>query len=298
MLYDCAVIGGGPAGLNAALILGRGRKEVILFDDDTPRNAVTRESHNFITRDGIHPAEFKKAAYEDLNKYPTISVQRNQVVDIVQTASYFQIQTEIGQVFEAQRIVLATGLKDILPEIEGIHQFYGKSLFGCPYCDGWELKDLPLVYIAAYPHAFNSVKMVSNWSKDIVVCTNGQASISPQAKTILSQKNIPVVEDEILRLQGEDGQLKSIQFKNGKELSREAGFISHKLQQASPFAGRLELESNGMGGIRIDPYGRTSRKGVYAAGDCAGGMPQQIVAAAEGSKAAVSVLSDYVAENF
>ncbi|MFD1066556.1 NAD(P)/FAD-dependent oxidoreductase [Oceanobacillus locisalsi] len=298
MLYDCAVIGGGPAGLNASLILGRGRQQVILFDDDTPRNAVTQESHNFISRDGVHPAEFKKASYEDLNKYPTISVQRNHVVDIVPTASYFQIQTEKGQQYEAQRIILTTGLKDILPEIEGMHQFYGTSLFGCPYCDGWELKDLPLVYIAAYPHAFNSIKMVSNWSKDIVVCTNGKETISPQEKAILSQKNIQVIEDEILRLQGEGGQLKSIQFKNGNELHRQAGFISYKLQQAAPFAGRLDLESNGMGGIKIDPYGRTSRKGVYAAGDNAGGLPQQIVAAAEGSKAAISVLSDHVAETF
>ncbi|WP_080873544.1 NAD(P)/FAD-dependent oxidoreductase [Oceanobacillus timonensis] len=298
MLYDCAVIGGGPAGLNASLVLGRGRKEVILLDDGAPRNAVTQGSHNFITRDGIKPVEFRKAAHADLRKYPGISIQKERVSDIVQNDTVFRIQTERGQDYEAQTIILATGLKDILPEIEGIHDFYGTSLFACPFCDGWELKNIPLVYIADGAHSFHGIKMISNWNRDMVVCTNGKESLSAEERDILTQKQIKVIDDEILRLQGDNGQLKTIQFKNGKELHKEAGFVSSNMEQASPFAKRLGLELNDMGGIKTDSQGRTSVKGIYAGGDTASGPPQLVIAASEGSKAAIGVISDFVEDTF
>lgn len=298
MLYDCAIIGGGPAGLNAALVLGRARKEVLLFDDNTPRNAVTQESHNFITRDGIKPADFRKAAHADLKKYPSISLQKERVLDIIQNPSSFHIQTESGQGYEAKKIILATGMKDILPDIEGIHDVFGTSLFGCPFCDGWELKDIPLVYIADQKHAFHDVRMLSNWNRDIVICTNGKEIFSSEEKDILAQKQFQVVEDEILRLERENGQLKSVQFKNGNSLHREAGFVAHDMQQATPFAERLGLELNDLGGIKIDSHNRTSLKGVYACGDSTFALFQLVIAASEGSKAAISVISDFVDEMF
>ncbi|GEN89033.1 NAD(P)/FAD-dependent oxidoreductase [Oceanobacillus sojae] len=298
MLYDCAVIGGGPAGLNASLVLGRGRKEVILLDDDAPRNAVTQESHNFITRDGIEPVEFRKAAYADLKKYPGIVIQKERVTDINPADAVFHIQTEAGKNYEAKTIILSTGLKDVLPDIEGIHNFYGTSLFSCPFCDGWELKDTPLIFIADGAFSFHGVKMVSNWNKNIVICTNGKESLSPEQRDILAKKQIEVIDDEILRLQGENGQLKTVQFKNGKELHKEAGFISAKMEQAAPFAERLGLELTDMGGIKTDPYGRTSIKGIYAGGDNAAGPPQLVIAASEGSKAAIGVITDFVEETF
>ncbi|WP_066186478.1 MULTISPECIES: NAD(P)/FAD-dependent oxidoreductase [Gracilibacillus] len=298
MLYDCAVIGGGPAGLNASLVLARGKKTVLLLDDGTPRNAVTQESHNFITRDGIQPADFRKAAHADLNKYDAISYQKKRVNDIIPSEDVFSIRTNDDQEYRVKTMILATGLKDVLPDIEGIHDVYGTSLFACPFCDGWELKDTPLVYIAERGPVFHGVKMFSNWNKDIVVCTNGKETLSTEEKEILAQKQIQVLEDEILRLQSENGQLKKIQFKNGKELEREAGFVSYDMQQAAPFAERLGLEMNEMGGIQTDSYGRTSIKGIYAAGDNASGPPQLIIAASEGNKAAIGVISDFVEDSF
>ncbi|GIO17416.1 pyridine nucleotide-disulfide oxidoreductase [Oceanobacillus oncorhynchi subsp. incaldanensis] len=298
MVYDCVVIGGGPAGLNASLALGRGKKEVILLDDDAPRNAVTQESHNFITRDGVKPAEFREAAHADLKKYSNIVIQKDRVTNIDSAASPFRIHTETGKDYKAKTIILATGLKDVLPEIQGIHDFYGKSLFACPFCDGWELKDTPLVYIADGEFSFHGIKMISNWNKDIVVCTNGKESFSTEERDILAQKQFEVIDDEILRLQGENGQLKTILFKNGNELYKEAGFVSFKMEQAAPFAERLGLELNDMGGIKTDSQGRTSIKGIYAGGDTASGPPQLIIAASEGSKAAIGVISDFVEETF
>lgn len=297
MLYDCAVIGGGPAGLTASLMIGRGRKEVILFDDNKPRNAVTQESHNFITRDGIKPAEFREAAHKDLKKYPTISIQKDRVSNIQSSSSSFHIQTEAGGDYEAKKVILATGMKDILPQIEGIHDVYGSSIFPCTFCDGWELKDIPLVFIAEGEHIFQEVKMISNWNNDIVVCTNGKDNLTTDEKDILAQKQIEVIEMEISQLQKKDGKLKAIQFKNGRELHREAGFVSYKLRQAVPFAERLGLEMNDMG-IKTDPYGRTNIKGIYACGDNAASSFQLIIAASEGSKTAIGVISDFVEETF
>ncbi|WP_318247637.1 NAD(P)/FAD-dependent oxidoreductase [Bacillus infantis] len=140
MILDCAVIGGGPAGLNAALVLGRSRRKTILFDDNKPRNAVTSESHGFITRDGIHPQEFKRIAQGELSKYPNVRLERQRVHRINKENNLFQVETENAEVYSAKKIIIATGFKEILPDIPKAKEFYGQSLFGCPYCDGWELK--------------------------------------------------------------------------------------------------------------------------------------------------------------
>jgi thioredoxin reductase len=139
MIVDCAIIGGGPAGLNAALVLGRARRRVLVFDDNHPRNAVTQESHGFVTRDGVKPHEFRAIAHQELRKYPSVDVQHVRVTAIRKASDAFAITTEKGDVFSAKTVLLATGLKEILPPIDGLHDYYGKSVFCCPYCDGWEL---------------------------------------------------------------------------------------------------------------------------------------------------------------
>jgi thioredoxin reductase len=139
MIVDCAIIGGGPAGLNAALVLGRARRRVLVFDENHPRNAVTQESHGFVTRDGVKPHEFRAMAHQELSKYPSVEMQLVRVTAIRKASDAFAITTEKGDVFSAKTVLLATGLKEILPPIDGLHDYYGKSVFCCPYCDGWEL---------------------------------------------------------------------------------------------------------------------------------------------------------------
>jgi thioredoxin reductase len=145
-VLDCAIIGGGPAGLNAALILGRARRNVLLFDNDNPRNAVTQESHGFITRDGIKPKEFREIAQKELGKYPSVVYLKREVTSIIKNTE-FELVTSEREKYYSKTIIISTGLKDILPNIESISDFYGKSLFHCPYCDGWELRDKPLAVI-------------------------------------------------------------------------------------------------------------------------------------------------------
>ena len=299
MSIDCAIIGGGPAGLNAALVLGRARRTVLVFDDNQPRNAVTQESHGFLTRDGVKPDEFRTLAHQDISKYPSVEIQHVRVTAIRHADASFEITTEKGDLLSAKTVLLATGLKELLPTIDGLHDYYGKSVFCCPYCDGWELRERPLVVISEGPHTFNLVKVVWNWSHDLLLCTNGHQLLTREQQETLRQKGIQVVEDRITALVGKHGQLERIVFATQEEKSREGGFVAPQLLQASPFGEVLGCEMNVMGGIVTDPFGRTTVPGVYAAGDASVVVPAQlIIAAAEGSRAAAGVNTDLTERAF
>ncbi|SDK36726.1 NAD(P)/FAD-dependent oxidoreductase [Sediminibacillus albus] len=299
MLLDCVIVGGGPAGLNASLVLARANKKIVLFDEDKPRNAVTYESHGFITRDRIKPSEFKRLAKEELKEYPSLEIRHQRVTAIQKQDGFFLVQADDGISYRTRKVILATGLKDILPDIEGIYDMYGTSLFSCPFCDGWELRDRPLVVIAEDERAMHLAKMIFNWSKDLVVCTNGKTLFSKEQNELLTKKNIIVVEDEIESLQGDKGQLKKIRFKNGKEIEREGGFVASKLKQASALAESLGCAMSEMGGIETDDFGRTEVEGLFASGDNSIVAPAQlIIAASEGSKAAIAVVAELVNEDF
>jgi len=299
MIVDCAIIGAGPAGLNAALVLGRARRRVLVFDDNQPRNAVTQESHGFLTRDGVKPYEFRAIAHQEISKYPSVDMQQVRVTSIRHADASFEITTEQGDLFSAKTVLLATGLKEILPPIEGLHDYYGKSVFCCPYCDGWELRDRPLVVISEGPQTFHLVKVVWNWSHDLLVCTNGHQVLTEEQRETLRKKGIEVVEDRITALVGKQGQLERMVFATQEERARRGGFVAPQLLQASPFGEELGCEMNAMGGIVTDSFGRTTVPGVYAAGDASLVVPAQlIIAAAEGSRAAAGVNTDLTERAF
>ncbi|MBW7477082.1 NAD(P)/FAD-dependent oxidoreductase [Paenibacillus oenotherae] len=297
MVYDCVIIGGGPAGLNAALVLGRARRSTLLIDSSKPRNAVTHASHGFITRDGVKPAEFRAIAHEELSQYPTVRRLEGEVAGLSSTESGFQVETAEGEKFAAGKLILATGLKETFPAIEGFHDFYGKSLFNCPYCDGWELKDKPLVLVTESNRALHMVKTVYNWSRDLVLCTNGHSIITDEQQRVLSGKGIRVITEPIAAFLGEEGRLAEVRFAGGSSIAREGGFVTPQFSQTTSFGEQLGCERNEMGGIVTDSFGRTSVKGVYAAGDTAVITPSQlIIAAAEGSRSAIGVNTDLTEE--
>ncbi|WP_053217293.1 NAD(P)/FAD-dependent oxidoreductase [Virgibacillus senegalensis] len=299
MLLDCVIVGGGPAGLNASLVLARAKKKIVLFDEDKPRNAVTYESHGFITRDRIKPSEFKRLAKEELKQYPSIEIQNQRVTDIQKEDGALLVHTGGGNRYRTRKVILATGLTDVLPDIEGIHEFYGTSLFSCPFCDGWELRDRPLVVVAEDERAMHGVKLIANWSKDLVVSTNGKAPFTAEQKELLLKKNIRIIDKEIDSFQGDKGQLKIIRFKGGEELEREGGFVASELRQASSLIESLGCSLNTMGGVETDDFGRTEVEGVYACGDNALVAPAQLViAASEGCRTAIGVVADLVNEDF
>jgi len=299
MIVDCAIIGGGPAGLNAALVLGRAKRTVLVFDDNKPRNAVTQESHGFLTRDGVKPDEFRNIAHQEISRYPSVEMRQTRITNVSRHEDSFELVTNDGAVFRAKTIILATGLKEILPAIDCIHEYYGKSLFNCPHCDGWELKDRPLVVICEGQHAYQITKGIWNWSRDLLVCTNGHHVLTQEQKEMLQRKEIQVVEDIITTLVGKNGMLERVVFATHEEIAREGGFVAPQWLQASSFGIQLECDLNAMGGTVTDDFGRTTVSGVYAAGDASVVAPSQLIfAAAAGSKAAAGVNMDLTESEF
>lgn len=293
MKLDCAVIGGGPAGLNAALVLGRAKRHVIVFDHNKPRNAVTRQSHGFLTRDGMEPREFRRLAHEDIARYPSVTIKPDKVTEVKADRAGFALTTSNGVIYHTRTIILAAGLRESLPEIPSVREFYGVSLFSCPYCDGWELRDKPLVVISEGSNLFALTKIVYNWSKNLLVCTNGRNSLNAEQIGQLKQKGIQVNLHRIKELTGEHGRLRRIRFENNTEFERDGGFVTPSWDQAASFGEALGCAMTPGGGFATDDYGRTSVPGVYAAGDTSIIVPAQlIVAAGEGSKAAIGANTD------
>ena len=297
-VFDCIVIGGGPAGLSASLTLGRARRVIALFDDETNRNRVTQASHGFITRDGIKPQEFKELALKELEHYPSILYFRKTVIDILKKDELFIVKTMNGQEFSTEKILLATGIQEEF-SIPSIRDFYGKSLFSCPYCDGWEQRDKPLVVIAEKEeHILHLTKLIYNWSQDLVVLTNG-VQLSQEGMAQLQKHKIKVIMDKVKQLIGHNGYLQAIEFVTGKSIRRSGGFVAPTYYRPNEFAKKLGCEMDENGKVITDGLGRTSQKNIYIAGETEKSRPTSLlISAAKGNKAAASVNGDLTEERF
>jgi thioredoxin reductase len=304
MLFDCAIIGGGPAGLNAALILGRAKRNVILLDNNNPRNSVTQESHGFITRDGIRPKEFREIAHKELSKYASVIYAEREVTSVIKNnniePSFELVTSEKDERYQSKAIIISTGLKDVLPTIENISDYYGRSLFHCPYCDGWELRDKSLVVIIGEQNqGFHFIQTIYNWSKDLIVCTNGKPYQNSAQKAFLQNKGIKIIESRIKCFVGKNGQIEEVIFESAESVSSAGGFVMPQLIQSSDLGKKLGCQYNPLGGIAVDSFGRTNIQGVYAAGDASVINPAQlIIAAAEGVRAAAGVNTDLTQKEF
>ncbi|PMC33779.1 NAD(P)/FAD-dependent oxidoreductase [Bacillus sp. UMB0899] len=299
-MLDCTVIGGGPAGLNAALVLGRAKRKVVLFDNNQARNKVTQESHGFITRDGVSPSEFRELAHQDISKYPSVRIERVKISEIQQESSnIFTLTTEEGKTYSSRKIMLATGLKEDLPSVKGIKEYYGKSLFSCPYCDGWELREQPLVLIGENSNTAHLAKTIYQWSKDLVVCTNGKNILGYDDELLLKRKGIIIKKERIETLTGSNGKLEKLVFEDGTTINRVGGFVTTGLQQPNNLAFSLGCELDKNDGIIVDAFGRTTIEGVYAAGDTTFSGPSQlIIASGQGVRAAAGINQDLTMEEF
>lgn len=300
-VFDCAILGAGPSGLSASLILGRSRRSVALFDNGTNRNRVTQETHGFLTRDGVKPEEFRNLALGDLEKYPSVHFFKETVLQVTRQTSdqLFKIVTSEGHEYFAEKIILATGIQENHPQVPEIGQYYGKSLFSCPYCDGWELRDQPLIVIAESEEAaYHMGKIIRNWSRDLVVATNGY-QIAPHIESDLKKKGISVITESIERLVGTEGYLEKVVFASGLEINRKGGFIVSSFYRPNQFAESLGCEIQETGEIVTDGFTRTSQKSIYVAGENTQTAPSSLLlTAAEGNKAAVAVNTDLIEERF
>jgi thioredoxin reductase len=288
--FDVVIVGAGPAGLSAALILGRCRRRVLVCDSGSPRNAASHALHGFLTRDGIEPAEFLRIGREQLRQYPTIKFQHVEVKDAQRVDSGFTLTLDDSTGVSCDKLLLATGVIDRLPAVEGLLPLYGRSVFHCPYCDGWEMRDRPLAIYGAGKNGAGLALEMTLWSHDLVLCTDGPAEIPKDEMPRLQQNNIKIYDTPIRRLIGtDDGMLQQIEFTTGERLARDGMFFSTGNDQRSHLAERLGCTSNEDGVVDTGDYEITNVPGVYVAGDASRLVQLVIVAAAEGAKAAFAI---------
>jgi thioredoxin reductase len=292
--YDVVIVGGGPAGLSAALILGRCRRRVLLCDGGSPRNARATALHSYLTRDGIEPAELLHIGRQQLEKYPNVELRSIEVVDAVRSNNGFVLSLKNDSSVFCSKLLLATGVVDDLPDIEGLHELYGRSVFHCPYCDGWEVQNQAIAVCGNTEGAVGLALKLTLWSGDILLCATG---VSDNDRQLLRRNRIKLREDKIVRLKGEDGRLTQIDFEDGQSVARECLFFSTKNHQHSDLAERLGCEFSEEGCVRTGTYETTSVKGVYVAGDASRLVQLAIVAASEGAQAAFAINEELLKED-
>jgi len=296
-MYDVIIVGAGPAGLSAALMLGRCRRSVLICDTGRPRNAATQALHGYLTRDGISPRDFLAAGREDLRKYDTIEFRSVEAIDAECRESRFVVTLKDGEEVHARKLLLATGVADNLPDVDGIGALYGKSVFHCPYCDGWELRDQPLGIYGRGERGVGLALELLLWSRDLVLFTDGDAELTEADRAKLQRHGIPVREERIACLDGSGGILQRVVFADGAAVPRRALFFTLGQEQQSPLTARLGCDVNAKGTVTTGKYETTHLKGLYVAGDASRKVQWVIVAAAEGAEAAFAINTDLVKED-
>lgn len=296
-VFDVIIVGAGPAGLSGALVLGRCRRSVLVCDAGQPRNAASRHLHGFLTRDGIEPAEFLRIGRDQLHTYETVELRPARVTDASKTANGFEVVLENGERLRSRKLLLATGVVDDIPEIEGLSEFYGTSVFHCPYCDGWERRDEPLAIYGNGENGSGLALELTLWSRKLVLCADGPARLTQKDRQRLAHHNIPVREEKIARLEGNSGTLERIVFANGDTLGVRALFFSTGQRQGSDLAEKLGCEFTEQGCVRTGDYEITDIPGLYVAGDASRLVQFVIVAASEGAQAAVAINKELLEED-
>ena len=288
LLYDAIIVGGGPAGLSAALVLGRCCRKVIVFDSGSPRNISALHMHGYLTRDGIPPAEFLACARAELETYG-IEVLRNNVKDAAKLEDRFEVTLDTDRKVCARRLLIATGVSDEVPKIENIEQFYGKTVHHCPYCDAWEHRDRPIAVYGQKGKGVGLALSLKTWTSDVVLCTDGPARIGARDRERLARNEVQIHKQPLEKLDGRNGRLERIVFRGGKVLECEALFFTTAQRQACDLAHEIGCVLNRKGTIDTDRLERTNVPGLYVAGDASKDVQLVIVAAAEGAKAAFAI---------
>jgi thioredoxin reductase len=295
-MFDVIIVGAGPAGLSAALMLGRSRRRVLVCDTGKPRNAAAHAVHGFLSRDGIAPREFLRIAREQLRPYDTVELRDIAVTLAECRDGRFHVTLADGSQLVSRKLLIASGVVDHLPDIPGFQQFYGGSVFHCPYCDGWEVRDQPLAVYGRGLRGLGLSLELTGWSRDLVLCTDGPSEIAPDDLARLDRNGIGVREDRLVRLEGRD-HLERLVFASGEPLPRRALFFTTGQTQQSELALRLGCEMNDKGTVRTGKYEATHLRGLFVAGDASRAVQWVVVAASEGAEAAFAINTDLLKED-
>ena len=295
-LFDVIIIGGGPAGLNAAIVLGRCRRKVLLFDHGRQRNLKSHGMHNYLTRDDIEPADFLNISRKEIKKYG-VKMKRIAVNHAdKKNESHFTVTDANKKIYHSKKLILATGLKDKLPQIPGAAALYGKSMFHCPYCDGWEAADKKIAVYAKTKGGFELALTLTRWSNCIALFTDGKKYLRKTDKEILNKKNIEIITEPIQSFKSRNGKLKNIMVANGDKHAFDALFFSNGYDVQCDLVESLGCKTGKTSLALTNRSQQTNIKGLYVAGDASKDMHFVVVAAAEGAKAGVYVNKELMSE--
>jgi thioredoxin reductase len=292
-MYDVVVIGGGAAGLSAALVLGRARRRVAVIDGGSPRNAPAAHMQGFLSRDGMSPSELLAVGRAEVARYGVELVEDH----VLAIEPDFAVRLSDGRTMRGRRLLLATGAVDELPDIPGARKRWGRDLLHCPYCHGWEVRDQPIGVLGADPGSVDFAHLLRLWSDDIIFFSHTYDATASE-RTALTARGIRVLEGLVVQLSVVDDRLDAVLLADGRAISRAAVFVRPPLHAHNDgLIGSLGCDVDEGGFVRVDGTGRTSMSGIWAAGNVSNPRAQVITAAAEGSAAAIAINADLLEED-
>lgn len=289
MQYEVIIIGGSYAGLSAAMALGRSLRQVLIIDSGLPCNRQTPHSHNFLTRDGERPAALAAIAHDQVARYATVHFLQDVVTDAAHTEGVFVVQTASGAEMTANKLLLATGITDQMPDIDGVADCWGISVIHCPYCHGYEVRGAPTAILANGDAAVHYAQLIGNLTNDLVILTNGPAMFTAAQRELLAACQVEVVEKKIQSLVHEDGRLSAVKFSDGQLLVRQALYHKPAFSQPGTIAQQLGCALSEQGYIQVNPMQETSVAGVYACGDDCSPMRAVAASVASGNMAGAAM---------
>ncbi len=296
--WDVIIVGGSYSGLAAAMALGRAVKHVVVIDSGKPCNAQTPFSHNFLTQDGKKPSDIASLGKQQVLQYPTIQFVNGMAVHGNKTEKGFEITLESGEKFEASKLIFATGIKDQPADIEGFSECWGISVIHCPYCHGYEVRHTKTGILGNGDFGFEWAKMISNWTSDLTLYTNGKSTLTDEQSAKLKQHHIAIVEKEIHKLEHTKGQLQQILFADGTRTPLTALYAPRPFVQHSSIPESLGCELTEEGYIKVNATQETTVTGIYACGDNTTRMRTVANAVATGTSAGMSASKKLILEQF
>jgi thioredoxin reductase len=287
-VFDVIIIGGGPAGLSAALVLARCRRRLLLCDAGQPRNARSSALHGFLSRDCIPPLELLRLGREELRPYG-VEPRRATVTSLKHAGDFFEATLDDQEIVRARMALIATGVRDHVPDVPGLEECYGVTVHHCPYCDGWEHRDQVIAVIGRGTSGAGLALSLKTWTARVVLCTNGTRAIRPHDRQQLDLEKIEVHASRIRCVEHDGPLVRGLAFADGSSTHCEAIFFSGHQNQQCDLAARLGCEMNRGGAVKTGDLGQTHLPGLYVVGDASRDVQFAIVAAAEGAKAAVAI---------
>lgn len=294
-IHDVIIIGGSYSGLSAALALGRSHRRVLIIDANEPCNARVPHAHNLLTHDGKAPQLLREQAIADVVKYPTVRLLNGRAMEVSGTNGAFTVRTAEGGEHRSRKLLLALGVRDELPAIEGLADCWGISAAACPFCHGYEVSDQRIAIIGSTPDTVDYAHLIRNWSPQLVVLTNGPATFTADQRTALAGKGIEIIEHTISKVMQDDGRVRTVHFNNGSSRAMDGLFLRSKTTVPSKLVDTLGLEHTEQDLIKVDQMQRTNVPGVHAIGDCTTPIRAISAAIAAGNMAGAVLTHELVA---